>query len=171
MAIYMNEGFLDKIFNKIIRLKWVFFVKNLYAQNADIVISGNERYDKQTIIVYGEVVPKKIYSKNDVNSILKKLYSTNFFENVKANYIDEQLLITVIEAPIIDKVEFNGIKSQKIQESLASFINLKSRSSYNDYLVAEDRKKIENYFIFKIIWSFYWAIICYYTFNTFSTKF
>ncbi len=79
----------------------IFFVKNLYAQNADIVISGNERYDKQTIIVYGEVVPKKIYSKNDVNSILKKLYSTNFFENVQITFENNILNIKVKEYPII----------------------------------------------------------------------
>ena len=54
-------------------------------------------------------------------------------------------MITVVEAPIIDKVEFSGIKAEKIKEDLNSFINLKSRSSYNDFLVSEDRKKIASY--------------------------
>ena len=47
-----------------------------------------------------------------------------------------------MEAPIIDKVKFSGIKSDRIIDSLNSFINLKSRSSYNEFLISDDRKKI-----------------------------
>ena len=56
--------------------------------------------------------------------------------------MNQDLLITVVEAPIIDKVEFAGIKAEKIKDNLNSIINLKSRSSYNDFLVSEDRKNI-----------------------------
>ena len=51
----------------------------------------------------------------------------------------------MVEAPIIDVVEYSGIKAEKIKESLLSFISLKSRSSYNEFLVSEDRKKITSY--------------------------
>ena len=46
---------------------------------------------------------------------------------------------------IIDKVEFTGIKAEKIISALNSFVNLKSRSSYNDFLLSEDRKLIKKY--------------------------
>ena len=54
-------------------------------------MSGNERYDKQTIIVYGEINPQISYDKNDINDILKNLYSTNFFENVKITFENNNL--------------------------------------------------------------------------------
>ena len=65
-----------------------------------------------------------------LNQILKNLYKTNYFEDVKVNVLDNRLIIEVVEAPIIDKYEFDGIKAQKIQDALRNLIKLKSRSSY-----------------------------------------
>ena len=44
--------------------------------------------------------------------------------------------ITVKESPIINKVEFQGIKSKTLVESLSKNLSLKSRSSYNTYQLA-----------------------------------
>ena len=51
----------------------------------------------------------------------------------------------MVEAPIIDKVEFDGIKAQKIQDALRNLIKLKSRSSYNSFIVNSDKNLIKEY--------------------------
>ena len=102
----------------IIFIALIFFTKNLYSQNADIIVSGNERYDKQTIIVYGEINPQVSYDKNDINNILKNLYSTNFFENVQITFENNDLKINVKEYPIISKINIEGEKTNKFKELL-----------------------------------------------------
>ena len=111
----------------------------------NIQIKGNERISDETIILFSEFNIGNDITNNKLNQIIKNLYETNFFENVNVKVLDQALLITVVEAPIIDKVEFVGVKAEKIKESLLSFISLKSRSSYNEFLVSEDRKKITSY--------------------------
>ena len=73
------------------------------------------------------------------------MYETNFFEDVSVNFLNGNLLISVVESPIIDSVEFSGIKAEKIKNNLNSFINLKSRSSYNEFLISEDRRLIKTF--------------------------
>ena len=46
-------------------------------------ISGNERVSKETIKVYGDFNINQDLNRQDLNKILKNLYSTNFFEDVK----------------------------------------------------------------------------------------
>ena len=121
---------------------FLFSVSNA-TQIKNIEIKGNERISNETIILFSEFNTGDNISNKKLNQIIKNLYETNFFEDVNVKIVDQNLLITVLEAPIIDKVEFAGIKSETIKDSLNSFINLKSRSSYNDFLASEDRKKIE----------------------------
>ena len=123
---------------------FLFSISNA-TQIKNIQIKGNERISNETIILFSEFNIGNNITNKKLNQIIKNLYETNFFENVNVKVLDQKLLITVVEAPIIDKVEFAGIKSNTIKDSLNTFINLKSRSSYNDFLVSEDRKKIESF--------------------------
>ena len=111
----------------------------------NIQIKGNDRISNETIILFSKFNVGNEITNKKLNSIIKNLYETNFFEDVNVKVLDQNLLISVVEAPIIDKVEFAGIKSETIKDNLNSFINLKSRSSYNDFLVSQDKKKIETF--------------------------
>ena len=52
--------------------------------NADVVkkiiINGNERISKDTIVSFSGVQINDIFNQNEINKITKDLYSTNFFE-------------------------------------------------------------------------------------------
>ncbi len=128
---------------------YLYLVFSLSFANAteieSILIKGNERISNETIILFSEVSVGDKPSNDKLNQIIKNLYETNFFEDVNVNFVDQKLLITVTEAPIIDKVEFAGIKAEKIKDDLNSIINLKSRSSYNEFFVTDDKQKIETY--------------------------
>ena len=123
---------LSIIFFYIINSFFLFSFSNA-TEILNIQVKGNERISDETIILFSGLDIGDNLTNKKLNEIIKNLYETNFFENVNVKVLDQNLLITVSESPIIDKVEFDGIKSDKIKDSLRSFVNLKSRSSYNEF--------------------------------------
>ena len=65
-------------------LSIIFYSSNLAAEIINkIVIQGNERISNETIKVYGDIKENDNVDEFKINQILKDLYSTNFFEDVK----------------------------------------------------------------------------------------
>ena len=48
-----------------------------------ILIDGNKRVSADTIKLFGNIKLNNDYDKQDLNDILKELYETNFFKDVK----------------------------------------------------------------------------------------
>ena len=132
----------------IILIALIFFTKNLYSQNANIIVSGNERYDKQTIIVYGEINPQISYDKNDINDFLKNLYSTNFFENVKITFENNTLKINVKEYPIISNINIEGEKTNKFKELLLERISSKEKGPFIKDVLEKDISNVKSLYEF-----------------------
>ena len=118
------------------------FTSNLKSFE-EIIINGNDRISKQTIIMFSGVERIEKRENININKILKNLYETNFFENVSVFLDGKKLKIDVVEFPIIEKIEFDGIKAKKIKKQLSENIKLKNRSSYNEILVSEDISSIK----------------------------
>ena len=110
----------------------------------EIKIEGNQRISTETIIMFAEVSANDQVTEIDLNKILKNLYNTNFFDLVTVKISDKILFIKVKENPIIQSINFEGIKSSKILENLKKNVFLKSRSSFNEVLLEKDKKKIKN---------------------------
>ena len=79
-----------------------------------IVVEGNNRISTETIIMFSGAKVNKDLNDNDLNQILKKLYETNFFELVSVKVKDNILNITIKENPIIQNINYEGIKSSEI---------------------------------------------------------
>ena len=79
----------------------------------DIIVTGNERVSSQTIINFSKIETGSDLSKNQLNDALKNIYETNFFEDVSLDINSGILNINVKEFPVIQNIEFNGIKSKK----------------------------------------------------------
>ena len=107
-------------------------------------VIGNERVSAQTIINFSNLETGTDFSENDFNQALKNIYDTNFFELVNLDIINKTLNITVKEFPIIQSIEFKGIKTKKLVSILNDQISLKSRSSFNDFFLKNDLNKITN---------------------------
>ena len=118
------------------------FTSNLKSFE-EIIINGNDRISKQTIITFSGVERIEKRENININKILKNLYETNFFENVSVFLDGKKLKIDVVEFPIIEKIEFDGVKAKKIKKQLSENIKLKNRSSYNEILVSEDISSIK----------------------------
>ena len=110
----------------------------------DIVVSGNKRLSKESIIVFGNIQINKDYNQKKLNFIFKDLYSTNFFKNISLEIKNSVLVISVIENPIIEELEINGIKNSKLTKILNDIIELKSRKSYIESIFLKDLNLIKN---------------------------
>jgi len=111
---------------------------------SDVKVYGNKRISKDSIIVFGQINKNTNYKYEDLNIILKNIYNSNFFKKVDLNINNSILEITVIENPIIDNVEINGITSKKLTDVLLSKIKLKNRSSYIESSFLSDLNLIKN---------------------------
>ena len=109
-----------------------------------IEIDGNQRVSKDTIIMLSEVKKGQDISSDDLNDILKNIYNSNFFETVSVKLSDNVLKINVNELPIIESISYEGIKANKIKDVVFKDLNLKPRSSYNQFFLNADKIKIEN---------------------------
>ena len=110
----------------------------------EIEINGNERVSSETIIMFSKISINDDLKPADINNIIKDLYQSNFFSDVSVTLKNNKLIIAVDELPIIENINFNGIKSKTLLENLTSDLNLISRSSYNEIILKKDRDKILN---------------------------
>ena len=115
-------------------------VKSEIVKNIEIL--GNERVSNETILMFSDVNINDDLTENRINSILKLLYETNFFKDVSVSFNSSKLSITVIENPIIQSITYNGIKSDTLKEKILKNVKLKSRSSYNEVILARDENTI-----------------------------
>ena len=109
----------------------------------DIKINGNKRISKESIVVFGQIELDRDYDQGELNEILKKIYETNFFKKINFDIKNSILTISVIENPIIENLEINGIKSKKLSNLILDKINLKSRKSYIEQLFITDLNLIK----------------------------
>ena len=112
----------------------------------DIMVTGNERVSKETIINFSELNKGDDVSSSDLNKSLKSLYDTNFFEDVKVEINNNLVKINVKEYPIIQEIIINGIKRKKTIEELKDQISLKDKNPFNKSLIKSDQNKILNIF-------------------------
>ena len=110
-----------------------------------ILINGNERVSNETILVFSDIPDQQSLDANSINLILKKLYETGFFKDVVVKLENENLIINVVENPIIQTIFIKGIKKKKIKESISELLILRDRSSFNIDKVKKDEIIISNY--------------------------
>ena len=109
----------------------------------DVIIKNNNRISKQTIITYGQIELNKDYKLKDVNQVFKNLYETNFFESLKIEILDNQLLIDVVENKIIQKVLVEGMKSKSLSEQILENLFSQDKSPFLITKVKTDIDKIK----------------------------
>ena len=112
----------------------VFFLLSTGFAKAEIVnklvVEGNKKISQETIAVYGDIELNKDYSRADTNEILKKLYSTDFFEDVSIQLTNKTLTITVKEYSTINKISFEGEKAKKIKKAILERLISQEKNSY-----------------------------------------
>ncbi len=123
----------------------LFFFQFIVAKSdiiKNINIEGNQRIPAETIKMFGNIKIQDKINLNDIDKILKNIYESNFFEDVKVEFENNNLNIYVIEKPIIQNIEYQGIKSKSILSKIKSNRILKPKSSYDKNILQKDRNII-----------------------------
>jgi outer membrane protein insertion porin family len=125
------------------------FQFNLLASKAEIVnkidITGNSRVSDETVKVYGNIPDVGTnYTKENLDQILKNLYSTNFFKEINIEIKNSTLLVQLTEYPIINQLIISGEKSNKFKEEIKKIINLKEKDSFIENFLSDDINTIKN---------------------------
>jgi len=123
---------------------YFFFSLNLSAEIVkQLEVRGNARFSAETIKVYGEINLNKDYSSFDIDKILKNLYATNFFKEIKISLNNGVLNITVKEYAIINSIDLRGEKSSKIKSLVLERLQLKAKESFIENKINEDINTIK----------------------------
>ena len=126
----------------------IFFIKITFV-NAEVVksisVSGNDRITDETIIIFSKVDIGDDLIINDLNYVIKNLYSTDFFKNVSVILKNNNLSITVVENNLIQSVEINGVKNKKFKQRLLDQLTLTEKKSYVEEKSKDDVIKLNNF--------------------------
>ena len=132
-------------FKKIIFLSLITFFSIFSLSFAETVkeiqVKGNERVSDKSIKMFSNIVIGDNINNDDLNQILKNIYDSNFFNNVKVNFQNNILTIVVEESALVENVVIKGPKSKTLISDLKKNLKVKSRTSYNEILFLEDKKK------------------------------
>ncbi len=116
-----------------------FIINSLFAEIVNKVeIFGNKRISSETIKIYGEIELNKDYLERDLDKVLKNIYSTNFFEDVKIELKNKILKINVKEYPVVNQLIIVGETSNKYKEQIKKVIKLKEKRSLIKSYLASD---------------------------------
>ena len=108
-----------------------------------IIIEGNNRVTDETIKIYGDIEINKNYSEKDINNVIQKIYSTDFFDNVEAELKNNILTIKLKEYPIVNQLTILGEPSKKYKEQIISVIDTKEKKSFKKSSLNKDVEKIK----------------------------
>ena len=112
------------------------------AQTATaIVVEGNRRVDAETVRSYFKPGPGGSLSAVQIDDALKALYATGLFEDVRISHSGGKLVVTVVEAPVINQVAFEGNKKAK-DEQLKAEVQSKPRGTLSKAAVQADVQRI-----------------------------
>ena len=105
----------------------------------EIIVSGNNEISSKTIIAISGLSKTNNLSANAVNEGFRRLSDSGLFQNIVLNPVGSRLIISVIENPIINKVDFEGNKIFK-DNFLLSIISSKSRTPFSKGIINEDHE-------------------------------
>jgi outer membrane protein insertion porin family len=111
------------------------------ASASSIVVEGNRRVEADTIRSYFKVAPGEHVDAAKIDSALKALYASGLFQDIHISQQGGRLVVSVTEAPVIDRLAFEGnnkIKDEQLQQEIQS----KARGTLSRATVQADVQRI-----------------------------
>lgn len=125
-----------------------FFLLNFNIANSEILekieISGNERVNSETIKLFANIKLGDDLSDDNLNKILKNLYDSGFFKDINIQFLNNTLILNVVENSIITNINISGINNKNFESSLKDQIQIKEGNSFNKFLINIEENRISN---------------------------
>ena len=107
-------------------------------------IVGNERLAKETIVLFSELNIGDDIDQNIINLSFKKLFETNYFKNLKINFENGIIFIEVIENPIIQSIQINGVKKKSLLDELEKITKKTEKYPFIESNILEQKNLLTN---------------------------
>ena len=106
-----------------------------------ITVEGNRRVDADTVRSYFHAAPDGRFDEAARDAALKALLATGLFDNVRIERAGERLIVHLAEAPVLDRVAFEGNKKIK-DTDLTAVVQSKPRGTLQRAVVQADANRI-----------------------------
>ena len=109
-----------------------------------VVIEGNSRLSTSEIIDYSGIEVGLIYDQDGISTIIKDLFSTNLFDNIKVDIRDNTIYLNVSERPIISKINIEGNKLLESEQIISSLkdIGISQSKPYSRNLIDKVKQEL-----------------------------
>ena len=108
---------------------------------SDIKVTGNRRVAEGTVLSYLPVQVGDLVSQGALSQSLERLFATNLFTDLKLDLDGSVLLVTVVENPIINRVNIEG-NDVISDERLLEVIDVQPRRVYDRQLALDAAAKL-----------------------------
>lgn len=113
-----------------------------YAETVEkIRIEGAERIEPATVMTYLDIQPGDDLTQDKLNQSLKTLFGTGLFADIDFYMQGRDLVVQVVENPVINKIAFEGNKQLKNEDLLAE-IRLRPRVVFTRTKVQTDVERL-----------------------------
>ena len=106
-----------------------------------IVIKGVERIEQGTVLSYLPIQPGDTVGPAQIDLALKTLFRTDLFADVKMDVQGADLVVTLVENPIINQVVFEGNDNLK-EDKLRDEVTIRPRGIFTRSKVQQDVQRI-----------------------------
>jgi outer membrane protein insertion porin family len=106
-----------------------------------VLVEGNQRIEPSTITSYLLVRPGDPFDPERIDLSLKTLFATGLFADVQIEQRESDLVVAVIENPIINRVIFEGVNALE-EDDLENEVQAKPRSVFTPARAQADVQRI-----------------------------
>ena len=119
--------------------------KNVFSEIiTKFKISGNDRLAKETIILFSELSINDDIDSVDLNNAFKKLFDTDYFENIEISFSDGLVSINVLENPLVQTITIKGIKNNSIVDELTKITKKTEKYPYLENQINDQKNVLLN---------------------------
>ncbi len=123
----------------------ILLVNPTYAdQLTKIEIYGNDRLADETIKLFSNLNVGDNINSSSINNTFKNLFQTNYFKDLKINFKNGVLKITVIENPIIQLIKINGVKNKSLLKELEKITRKSEKYPFIETDIIKQKTKLNN---------------------------
>ena len=111
------------------------------ANVAQIIIRGSQRVEDETVLSYMQLGVGDSFDDEKIDDSIKSLFQTGLFRDVSVVRQGSALVVTLLENPLINLVNFEG-NEEIDDETLLKEVDVRERIIYTKARVASDTRRI-----------------------------